>query len=182
MLHPFLPYVTEEIYGMLPIKDSESIMIDKYPVYNKKHIYKDEEVILDEMLEFVTLFRNKRTELNVGSDYSVDIKIDNKDVRELVINLLKLQDKENSNIDGNVEKVKIGNIEINIIYDNSKNAEAEKELLLKEKSNLESSIARREKLLGNENYVNKAPSNVVEAERLALSKEKERLEIINSKI
>ena len=182
MLHPFMPYVTEEIYGMLPIKDSESIMIDKYPVYNKKHIYKDEEVILDEMLEFVTLFRNKRTELNAGSDYSVDIKIDNKDVRELVINLLKLQDKENSNIDGNVEKVKIGNIEINIIYDNSKNAEAEKELLLKEKSNLEASIARREKLLGNENYVNKAPSNVVEAERLALSKEKERLEIINSKI
>ena len=182
MLHPFMPYVTEEIYGMLPIKDSESIMIDKYPVYNKKHIYKDEEVILDEMLEFVTLFRNKRTELNVGSEYCVDIKIDNKDVRELVINLLKLQDKENSNIDGNVEKVKIGNIEINIIYDNSKNAEAEKELLLKEKSNLESSIARREKLLGNENYVNKAPSNVVEAERLALSKEKERLEIINSKI
>ena len=182
MLHPFMPYVTEEIYGMLPIKDSESIMIDKYPVYNKKHIYKDEEVILDEMLEFVTLFRNKRTELNVGSEYCVDIKIDNEDVRELVINLLKLQDKENSNIDGNVEKVKIGNIEINIIYDNSKNAEAEKELLLKEKSNLESSIARREKLLGNENYVNKAPSNVVEAERLALSKEKERLEIINSKI
>ena len=182
MLHPFMPYVTEEIYGMLPIKDSESIMIDKYPVYNKKHIYKDEEVILDEMLEFVTLFRNKRTELNVGSDYSVDIKIDNKDVRELVINLLKLQDKENSNIDGNVEKVKIGNIEINIIYDNSKNAEAEMELLRKEKSNLEASIARREKLLGNENYVNKAPSNVVEAERLALSKEKERLEIINSKI
>lgn len=52
---------------------------------------------------------------------------------------------------------------------------------MKEKSNLENSIARREKLLSNENYVNKAPSNVVEAERLALAKEKERLEIINSK-
>ena len=181
MLHPFMPYVTEEIYGMLPIKDSESIMIDKYPVYNKKHIYKDEEVILDEMLEFVTLFRNKRTELNVGSEYCVNININNEDVKELVINLLKLHDKDKS-FDGSVEKVKVGNIEIDIIYDNSKNAEAEKELLLKEKSNLESSIARREKLLGNENYVNKAPSNVVEAERVALAKEKERLEIINSKI
>ena len=39
MMHPFMPFVTEEIYSMLPIKESESIMISRYPVYNKKEIY-----------------------------------------------------------------------------------------------------------------------------------------------
>ena len=42
MLHPFMPFVTEEIYGMLPIKDAESIMISEYPKYNKKHVYEEE--------------------------------------------------------------------------------------------------------------------------------------------
>ena len=40
LIHPFMPYVTEEIYGILPIKDAESIMISSYPVYDKKLIFK----------------------------------------------------------------------------------------------------------------------------------------------
>ena len=58
MLHPFMPYVTEEIYQKLPIKDSESIMISNYPEYNKKLIFQVEEV--DSALEFITLFRNTK--------------------------------------------------------------------------------------------------------------------------
>ena len=48
MLHPFMPFVTEEIYQMLPIKDAESIMISKYPEYDKKFIFKAEKEIMDD--------------------------------------------------------------------------------------------------------------------------------------
>ena len=48
MLHPFMPYVTEEIYSMLPIKETESIMISSYPKYSKKYIFIDEENKVDE--------------------------------------------------------------------------------------------------------------------------------------
>ena len=57
MLHPFMPYVTEEIYGMMPIKEAESIMISNYPVYNKKEVFTTN---IDNVLEFITMFRNKK--------------------------------------------------------------------------------------------------------------------------
>ena len=69
-----------------------------------------------------------------------------------------------------------------IIYDNSKSLEEEKEKLLKEKESLEASIARREKLLSNSNYVEKAPKAIVDKDREALLKEKEMLDIILNKI
>ena len=59
----------------------------------------------------------------------------------------------------------LNEMEIIIVYDNSKNLEEEKEKLLKEKENLESSIARREKLLSNEGYVTRAPKAIVDKER-----------------
>ena len=57
MLHPFMPFVTEEIYQMLPIKESESIMISTYPEYNKEFIFKDEEILVDDQIDFIKKFR-----------------------------------------------------------------------------------------------------------------------------
>ena len=54
MLHPFMPYVTEEIYQMLPIKDSESIMISTYPKYEKEYVFNKEEKEIENILEFIT--------------------------------------------------------------------------------------------------------------------------------
>ena len=52
LLHPFMPYVTEEIYQMLPVKDNESIMISSYPKYQSKFIFEDVEKIVDDQLLF----------------------------------------------------------------------------------------------------------------------------------
>ena len=183
MMHPFMPFVTEEIYSMLPIKESESIMISSYPVYNKKEIYKEEKENIDNILEFITSFRNKKAELNVGSDFQVISYIQNKENESLIFNMLKLNDKicdENKEI--NSEIVEYNGLRIDILYDNSKNLEEEKENLQKEKENLLNSISRREKLLSNVNYVNKAPANIVEAERNNLQKEKDQLKIVESKL
>ena len=183
MMHPFMPFVTEEIYSMLPIKESESIMISSYPVYNKKEIYKEETENIDNILEFITAFRNKKAELNVGSDFQVISYIQNKENESLIFNMLKLNDKIcDENKENNSEIVEYNGLRIDILYDNSKNLEEEKENLQKEKENLLNSISRREKLLSNVNYVNKAPANIVEAERNNLQKEKDQLKIVESKL
>ena len=179
MLHPFMPYVTEEIYSMLPNKDNESIMISEYPKYSKKYEFKEEEKEIINMLEYVTLFRNKLHDINCGKEYEVITNI--KD--ELLINLLKLNDKivKNNTFNDSV-RVNLYNYDASIYFDNSDNIEGEIEALNKEKESLEKSIERREKLLSNENYVSKAPQNIVDKDREALKLEKERLEFINTEL
>ena len=179
MLHPFMPFVTEEIYGMLPIKDSESIMISEYPKVNKDMIYEDITKEVDTVIEFIALFRNKKLENNIGSDFEVVTNINN----ELIIKMLKLSDKivEASEFKGTLE-VALDKYKLTIYYDNSANEEEEKNNLLKEKDMLEKSIARREGLLSNENYVAKAPENIVNQERDNLAKEKEKLALVNDRL
>ena len=71
---------------------------------------------------------------------------------------------------------------VTLYYDNSLNKTAEIENLYKEKDRLEESINRREKLLENQNYINKAPKDIVENERETLKKEKQELDIIIDKL
>ena len=179
MLHPFMPYVTEEIYGMLPFKDNESIMISDYPKYDKKLVFTTNEV--DNAIEFITLFRNKKKDLNI-KDFSIINNITNEDISTLVLNMLKLNDKQNNNNYELKETVKLNELSIDILYNDEIDHELEKENLLKEKDKLISSIERRKKLLSNENYVNKAPANVVENDRVQLEKEQLKLEEILSKL
>jgi len=179
MLHPFMPYVTEEIYGMLPIKDTESIMISNYPEYQEKSIY-EEANELDNIIEFIVKVRNTKQEHQIPSDSKVYFKGNNK---ELISKLLKINNDNmiDSSNDEGIE-IKTKNYEIKYIFDTSIAKEKEKENLLKEKERLENSISRREKLLSNTNYVNKAPQNIVEEEKNNLQKEKEQLELIITKL
>ena len=177
MLHPFMPYVTEEIFSKLPIRESESIMISKYPLYNKKEVFTTN---IDNVLEFITMFRNKKAELGNIGEYSVIINIDDEKSKNIIVNMLKLSDKIVTA--GNGTEVKLGDLEIVIVYDNTKNLEEEREKLFKEKENLEQSIARREKLLSNDGYVNKAPKAIVDKERESLEKEKNLLNDILVKL
>ena len=179
MLHPFMPYVTEEIYQKLPMKDAESIMISEYPKYDKKLLFTTSEV--DEANEFITLFRNKKKDLNI-KDFAIINNIEDKEISELILNILKLNDKSNNGNYELKETVRLNNLSIDILYNDEIDHEKELENLLKEKEKLISSIERREKLLSNENYVNKAPANVVENDRIQLEKEKLKLEEIISKL
>jgi len=180
LLHPFMPYVTEEIYLMLP-KHDESIMISSYPEYNKNFVFSDNS--LDLIIELVKKIRKLKLENNIGKDYYIitdnELVLNNK---ELISKILKTENISSSysgeftNIDISFE----GSI-ISLYYDGSL-SEEEKERLLKEKERLISSIERREKLLSNENYVSKAPIDIVENERKSLSKDKDELELIIKKL
>lgn len=178
LLHPFMPYVTEEIYSMLPIKDAESIMISSYPVYDKNRKYLEETKLIDNTLDFVTTIRNKKQELNIGKDYKVKIEINNIYIKELVKDMLKLNNKEviDNNDDSSVVNITKYDFSIDIIYDNSQNKEDLERKQAEEIKKLTESIARRKKLLSNSNYLNKAPSEIVAKEKKALEEELSQLE------
>lgn len=173
-----MPYVTEEIYSMLPIKDAESIMISSYPVYDKNRKYLEETKLIDNTLDFVTTVRNKKQELNIGKDYKVKIEINNIYIKELVKDMLKLNNKEviDNNDDSSVVNITKYDFSIDIIYDNSQNKEDLERKQAEEIKKLTESIARRKKLLSNSNYLNKAPSEIVAKEKKALEEELSQLE------
>lgn len=173
LLHPFIPFVTEEIYSMLPIKEKESIMISSYPKYDKKYIFNDEELIIDDTIEFIKSFRNIKAENNIGKDLKVLFEEGKND---LVIKMLKLDNcLVDSALDIKSYKVMSNNIKATIFFEKVE-TEEDKALKQSQIDSLKASIERREKLLSNENYVNKAPKKIVEMDRQKLVEEKNKLE------
>ena len=177
MLHPFMPYVTEEIYQMLPIKDSESIMLAPYPTYQQEEVYEDSKE-LDNVIEFIVKVRNTKQEHQIPKDAKVYFKGNYADI---ILKLLKVSNITEDNSQEGIE-VKTTNYEIKYMFDTTDSKEKELENLLKEKEKLESSIERRKKLLSNENYVAKAPANIVNKEKEDLAKEQERLALLEDKL
>ena len=174
MLHPFMPFVTEEIYNMLPVKDEESIMITNYPKYTKKYVFEDEERIVEDEIEFIKQFRNVKAENKITKDMKV--MFDTKDDNQMIVKMLKLEDHlVDKPLGMNAYKVFSNKVKATIFFEHIETvAEQESKKLLIE--GLKASIARREKLLSNENYVNKAPAKIVEMDRKKLEEEKQKLE------
>ncbi len=179
MLHPFMPYVTEEIYQMLPIKDSETIMLSPYPVF-KEELTFPESTELDNIIEFIVKVRNIKQEHQIPKEAKVCFNGNNADI------ILKLLKVNNDNIISSSNEegigIKTNNYEIKYIFDTSSSKELELDNLIKEKDKLINSIERRKKLLSNENYIAKAPRNIVELDRTNLAKEESRLAEILEKL
>jgi valyl-tRNA synthetase len=174
MLHPFMPYVTEEIYGMSPVKDAESIMISNYPAYDKKLVFTEEEKAVDDQIEFIKNFRNVKAENNITKDMKV--MFDTTDDNDLIVKMLKLQDNLVTEPLGiKAYKVFSSRVKAEIFFEKIE-TEADKAAKIAQIDLLKASIERREKLLSNENYVNKAPKNIVELDKQKLEEEKKKLE------
>lgn len=169
MLHPFMPYVTDEIYHEIT---PEEITTSSYPEYEKDLVFKKEEEQISDVLNFVSTFRNIKQENNIGKDYQVYFETN---VEEIAKKLLKISAQMIT-----TERNQTG---YSVIYKNMKaiiyyeKEETEEDRLLKarQKEELKQSIARREKLLQNENYVKKAPAHLVEEEKKKLELEQEKL-------
>ncbi len=182
MLHPFMPFVTEEIYSMLPFKDNETIMLSEYPKYDKKLIFKEEMEAVEEVLKDIVAIRNLKANNKITKEDLVKVTI----AKEAFISIYKQQLKittektiteEKSDLTATSYKSKY----IDITYYTEKE-EVDTKALEEEIKKLESSIARRKNLLANENYVNKAPANIVEQDRIKLKEEEEKLENLKNGI
>ena len=176
LLHPFMPYVTEEIYQKLPIKDAESIMISSYPTYNKKDIYKEESEELESILEDIVAVRNLKASNKITKEALVNFECKNEKLIPIYASQLKItEDNLTSDDPDNMVSCNYKSQNITITYF-FEEAHVDEKALEEEINKLKSSIERREKLLSNENYVNKAPANIVELDRKKLAEEKEKLE------
>lgn len=188
MLHPFMPYVTDEIYESLPVKEAENIILSKYPVYDKNSIYIDAEKEIDSLIEVVASVRNKKSENDIPkgfgliNNFSNEYKYiidNNKDIltKLLKCDIILSSDEEDISLDvifpyGNVT----------LCYEGKTVSEEDLNNLIKEKESLENSIKRRKNLLSNEKYVTNAPENIVNSERQKLEEEENKLKAIIEKI
>ena len=176
MMHPFMPFVTEEIYSMLPIKNHESIMISDYPVVNNEFNFEKEEQLIEDTIGFIKTFRNIKQENNITKDLKV--KLNNTEDYSLIKNMLKLNEniiEDKMNI--TEYKVNYGRFSASIYYEKEI---TEEDILQKEKQieTLKQNILKRENLLSNENFVNKAPEKLVNEERTKLDSDKKMLELL----
>lgn len=179
MLHPFMPFVTDEIYSMLPIKDSENIMISDYVKVNSEFDFAEEEKLVEDTIGFIKAFRNFKQENNIFKDYNVILE-GNQDY-SLIIKMLKLDDYLiNEEINKPKFDVTYADFKAIIYYEKQ---ESKEDKLLKEKQieSLRASIKKREGLLNNQGFVSKAPEKLVEDERIKLEEERKQLEILLGK-
>ena len=170
MLHPFIPFVTEEIYQNLNIKESKSIMNSSYPKYNKNEIFDIK--LVNDILNDIVAIRNFKAENKITNNDEVNVKFLYDE--EFYKNMLKLKNINMNLSEGTEYNSNFAKLLFKI--DNTKNNENKQ----KEIEFLEISIAKREKLLSNEGFVNRAPKNIVEEEQNKLKEEKEKLAILKA--
>ncbi len=180
LLHPFMPYVTEEIYSMLPFKDSESIVISTYPKYDSETVFNDEAEEISKVIVDLREIRNlkatndiKKSDLvmfSTNSDLEYIYKSQLKITDELIVKE-PLEDYQSINYKSSL-------IDITYFFKNEVNKEELQENIKK----LKDSIDRRKKLLSNENYVNKAPKNIVDLDREKLKEEEAKLKLLEEQL
>ena len=183
MLHPFMPYVTDEIYSMLPCKSHESIMISQYPLYNELYNFDNN---FDLIIELIKNVRKVKLENNIKEfSFVYDHELIDNNIT-LISRMLKLSDvsKIEEFRNGTLSSIVIPFIDskVFIYYDGSDNLKAQLENDLKERNRLIASIERRKKLLSNPGYVSKAPINIVNKEKEDLAREEHELEVINLRV
>ena len=181
LLHPYMPFVTEEIFCTLQDKE-ESIMISEWPVYTEKMVFGKEEKAVETIKEAVRNIRNIRAEMNVAPSKKAKVFVvsENEEVRNIFENgkvffatlgyaseVLIQQDK--TGIDEDAVSVLIPNAAIYMPFAELVDIEKEVERLKKEKERLTKELARVNGMLANPNFVNKAPEKKI-------AEEKEKLE------
>lgn len=192
LLHPFMPYITEEIYSYLPNKN-DMLINETWPKYSETKSYKNEEQIIDKLVESVISIRNSRQEMNIAPKKQSDIYIltsdksleeDFKQLESLFRSSVSINEyKVNEDIseDNNIVIVKDCYkiiIPLNDLIDYSK----ELERLEKELNTAKSELKRAESKLNNEGFLKGAPEALVEKEKEKVEKYSHLIDDINNSI
>ena len=177
LLHPFMPFITEEIYCTLN-PDEESVMISPWPVYREEHHFEEEESAVELMKEAVRRIRDVRSSHNVPPSKKANVFIVSgeedvlKKFREAEsffgtlahAESVSLQ-KTKENIDDDAFSAIIPGAVIYIPFADLIDIDKERERLTKERERLTKEIARSNGMLGNEKFLQKAPEKKVQEER-----------------
>ena len=192
LLHPIMPFITEEIYTKLYNSD-ESIMISKWPEYSKNADFDKEELAVEELKNIITGIRNIRVQRNIHPSKKSKLIFVTSESKEAVENseswLLKLGfgneieiSANKENLPQNAMSVLANGIELYMPFEDLVDISEEKERLQKEKERLESEIQRATKMLNNPGFVNKAPVEKVQEEKDKKTKYEDMLETVKNRL
>ena len=182
LLHPYMPFITEEIFCTLQ-SEEESIMISRWPEYSEDKNYPKEEKDIEIIKEAVRGIRNIRTEMNVAPSKKATVYVVSEDegIRrtfeegKLFFATLSyasevLVQKDKTGIADDAVSVMIAGAALYIPFAELVDIQAEIERLTKEEKRLAGEIARCEGMLKNEKFISKAPEAKVAEEKEKLAK------------
>lgn len=187
LLHPFMPYITEEIWQTLP-HSGDSIMVSKWPEYSKDHCFQQDAAEMRRIMDAVRAIRNRRAEMNVPPSRRTHLYIATaaKDTFRTGIPILerlawasKVEIGPSFDISGAVTIV-TPDAKVFIPTDELVDKKAELARLTKELQSAEKQYATAQAKLKNEKFLAKAPANVVEGVRQNAAKLADHIELIKS--
>ena len=175
LLHPFMPFVTEEIWKSFQNIDG-SIMIEKYPEFNKKYINKNAEYNINVLMSVIKSIRNIRSEMNVSHGKKTVIYIDSdnleickvlKKYENIICKMAYAKSVEINSDRGNEKLVSAVNdyVKIYIPVDELVDREEEIARLNKELESVNKQLLQAESRLKNEKFLSKAPKEIVDGAR-----------------
>jgi len=191
LLHPFMPFITEELWSWLPCADG-SIMTSSFPVADGT-VYKERASRFERVKEIVTVIRNLRSELDVppGLRGTSILRASKAEAESLA------QDLERIALLSKLEDVSVvvggedpspagvglaGKIDVFLPMEGLVDVEKEKERLTKELGKLEGFISGSRKKLENENFTSRAPEQVIDREKKQLKDNEDKAEAIRQLI
>ncbi len=192
LLHPVMPFITEEIYTKL-YNDDETIMTAEWPKFEEKYAFQKEEQEIEKLKDVIIGIRNIRNNMNVHPSRKSKLIVVTENYKDLInesesiLNKLgfaeSIELKNNKDgIPSNAVSVVTDGIEIFMPFEDLVDLEAEKERLQNEKTKLESEVARATKMLSNPGFVNKAPEAKINEEKAKLAKYQEMLDSVNERL
>lgn len=189
LLHPIMPFMSEEIWQKLPNKNGESIMIAAYPE-GGEFSFPEESKKIATLQELIYLIRNIRADVGVTPDKKVPADFISKDaslrtlIEQYKNEILSLAKAESIGIHEKLEKSEdavsaVGNgFEVFVMPDAVLDVEKELERLDKENKKLSKDLERIEKKLNNPQFLEKAPEKIIEKEKAKQQELSEKLEKI----
>jgi len=185
LLHPFMPFITEEIWQALP-HEGESIMISQWPQYDEKLNFKKEEAEFEILMDAIKAIRNTRSQMNVPPSKKADLFIETahkeifengKKFLERLASAAEVHIGDRFDMDGAVQVIANGSKTL-IPMDELVDKEKERARLEKEKAACEKDFAMISGKLSNQGFLAKAPQAVVDGEKAKLEKIKEKMKLI----
>ena len=192
LLHPFMPFITEEIYSKL-YHDEESIMLTEFPIYHNELNFEKEEQTTEEFMNIITEIRNIRSKMNVHPSKKSTLIFVTKTHKEEIegskafleklgfANKIEIRETAEG-IPENAVAILSNNMEVHIPFEELVDIEEERKRLQDEKKRLEAEVLRGEKMLSNQGFISKAPEAKINEEKEKLKNYKELLEAVENKL
>lgn len=189
LLHPFMPFITEEIWQTIPHDtDGKTVMLEKYPEYDPSLDFKAEAEEMMKVMEAITAIRTQRNEMNVPPSKKAKLFIataipetfsNGEQFFKKLASASEVEISDSFDIDGAVTVV-TSDAKIYIPMEELVDKEAELKRLNKELKQVEKMLAQDEGKLNNPGFMSKAPEKVIEKIKGQAEKEREKIALIHA--